>query len=129
MNDVLTGEASLEEALLTTDIAGPRMAVLPCRGPVAHPSEILSSPMAHAIVEQLKAASGNATVIFDMPPMLVADDVLAFLPFIDAMIMVVAAGQTKAHEIESCQRSLPEDKFLGIVLTKSTDGGENYYYY
>jgi len=129
VNDLIAGNVNIEEAMLTTDLAGPRMAILPCRAPISHPSEVLSSPVVQELVERLKSDSSNATVIFDMPPMMVADDVLAFLPFVDAMIMIVAAGQTKAHEIESCQRNLPEDKFLGMVLTKSDEAGGDYYYY
>jgi protein-tyrosine kinase len=34
-------------------------------------------------------------VIFDLPPMLAADDVLAFLPNVDCVILVAAASKAR----------------------------------
>jgi Mrp family chromosome partitioning ATPase len=61
-------------------------------------------------------------VLFDMPPMLTSDDVLAFLPNIDGVILVVGGGQTRAGEIEECERLMAEHtNFLGVVLNKAED--------
>jgi Mrp family chromosome partitioning ATPase len=58
-------------------------------------------------------------VIYDLPPMLVSDDTIGFLPQVDCVLLVAAAGQTKSAEIEECERFLGETtNFLGVVLNK-----------
>ncbi len=69
-------------------------------------------------------------VIFDMPPMLTSDDVLAFLPNVDGVLLIAGGGQTKAGEIEECERLMTEHtNFLGIVLNKAEDSGVTSYHY
>ncbi len=69
-------------------------------------------------------------VIFDMPPMLTSDDVLAFLPNVDGVLLVVGGGETKAGEIEECERLMAEHtNFLGVVLNKAEDNGMPPYRY
>ena len=61
-------------------------------------------------------------VVFDMPPMLTSDDVLAFLPNVDGVLLVAGGGETKASEIEECERLMAEQtNFLGVVLNKAED--------
>ena len=60
-------------------------------------------------------------VIYDLPPMLVGDDAMAFLPKVDCTLLVAAAGQTTAREIEDCERLFSgQTNFLGVLLNKST---------
>lgn len=69
-------------------------------------------------------------VLFDTPPMLAFDDVLALLPNIDCVLLVVGGGQTRAAEIEECERLMAEHtNFLGIVLNKAEDNGARTYRY
>jgi Mrp family chromosome partitioning ATPase len=69
-------------------------------------------------------------VLFDMPPMLTSDDVLAFLPNVDGVLLVVGGGETKAGEIEECERLMAEHtNFLGVVLNKAEDSGMPPYRY
>jgi Mrp family chromosome partitioning ATPase len=69
-------------------------------------------------------------VIYDMPPMLTSDDVLAFLPNVDGVLLVAAGGETKAGEIEECERLMAEHtNFLGVVLNKAEDSGMPSYRY
>jgi protein-tyrosine kinase len=69
-------------------------------------------------------------VIFDLPPMLTSDDVLAFLPNVDGVLLVAAAGETRAAEIEECERLMAEHtNFLGVVLNKAEDSGMPPYRY
>jgi Mrp family chromosome partitioning ATPase len=63
-------------------------------------------------------------VLFDLPPMLTSDDVLAFLPNVDGVLLVAGSGETKAGEIEECERLMAEHtSFLGVVLNKAEDSG------
>ena len=69
-------------------------------------------------------------VIVDLPPMRHSDDVMAFLPFVDAGFLVAAAGKTTSREIEECETEFSEQTpFMGVVLNKCMDRGEDYYQY
>jgi len=72
-------------------------------------------------------------VIYDLPPMLVGDDAIGFLPRVDCVLLIAAAGQTKAAEIEECERLIGETtKFLGVLLNKcelKISGAYQYDYY
>ncbi len=128
---VLKGQTPLEEVLFSVDVSGPKLLFLPARSPIAHPAETLTSVDMRNLITRLKAIAQQSFVIFDMPPMLFADDVIAFLPQADAVLLVIASGQTTAQEVENCKRMIPEEKFLGLVLAKSKEKSaqDDYEYY
>ncbi len=84
---------------------------------------VQSSRVATTLAASLELYRPNV-VIFDTPPMLTSDDVLAFLPNVDGVLLVAGGGQTKAGEIEECERLMAEHtNFLGVVLNKAEDSG------
>ena len=79
-----------------------------------------------AAVEEL----APATVIYDLPPMLVSDDAIGFLPQVDCVLLVAGAGTTTAEEIEECERLLDGNtNFLGVLLNKCQQATNNAYRY
>jgi protein-tyrosine kinase len=94
-----------------------------------HSAELLTSPRMRQFVEELKLHDPNGIVIYDAPPMLVTDDALAFLPLVDAVLLVAAQGETKRDELVKTISLLEESHLLGVVLNKSVDiERENVYY-
>src|SRR5262245_56077634 len=93
--DYLRGDAPLSSALVSPGI--PKFSFLPCREPVADAAEHLSS--LGAFVKELDNRYANRIVLFDLPPLLAADDALSFLPFVDAALLVVEAGRTKREAV------------------------------
>jgi non-specific protein-tyrosine kinase len=67
-------------------------------------------------------------VIFDMPPLLLSDDVLRFLPNVDGLLFVVSEGKTPRSALVHAREVLPEDKLLGVVLNRSHEREESGYY-
>jgi len=129
--DVISGEASLQEVMRNIDIAGPGLGVLASRSVVPRPSEVLSSLAMRNVVAAIKSLSPDTIAIFDVPPMLVADDVLAFMPEVDAVLLIAAPDQSTYSEMESCLLNIPEGKLIGPVITKSIEKSEmehSYYY-
>ena len=62
----------------------------------------------------------NSTiVIFDLPPLLETDDFLAFSPLADAVMLVVAEGETKQTDLHRSAEMISNLDILGIVLNKS----------
>ena len=71
----------------------------------------------------LKSQADQTIVIFDMPPVLSCDDVLAICPEIDSVLMVVAQGITDRVELEKAMDLLQDTEMLGVVLNQSKQEG------
>jgi Mrp family chromosome partitioning ATPase len=113
--DYLRGDASLSEALVSPGLA--RFTFLPCREPVSDASEYLGS--LGPFVKELKSRYANRIVLFDLPPLLVTDDALSFLPLVDGALLVVEEGRTKRDEVARSLALIGEERLLGSVINKS----------
>jgi Mrp family chromosome partitioning ATPase len=93
-------------------------------------SEILQHAVTERVLTDLKAQFQPDIVIYDLPPMLVNDDVLAFLPHVDCVLLVAAAERSRLDEIDKCEQDLAEQSnVLGVILNKCRYPGEDYGYY
>ena len=95
------------------------------KGPSPISAEVLQDPAAATAMEDLLQALVPDIVIVDLPPMKAGDDTLAFLPNVDAMLIVAAAEQSTTKEIDTCERELAEQtNILGVVLNKCRYSGQ-----
>ncbi|MBL9075320.1 CpsD/CapB family tyrosine-protein kinase [Tabrizicola sp.] len=86
---------------------------------VTSPAELLSAPRTADLIDALEARLRPDVILFDMSPMLVSDDALAFLDQVDCALMVAAAEETTVAEIEKCGKDLAmRTQVLGVVLNK-----------
>ncbi len=127
----LAGEAPAEHNLVAL---GKGLAIGTNHAPVRNSAELLASARTTeqlALLDQLYAPD---ITIYDMTPMLVSDDTIAFLPNVDCVLMVAAAGVTTTAQIDRCERELAEQtNVLGVVLNKcqfmAPDEDYSYDYY
>ena len=97
--------------------------------PVEFSAELLQSMETAKVLKQVKEKLKPDVILFDLPPMLSCDDVLAFLPNVDCAILVVAAESSTFSEADLCERSLSEHtNVLGVVLNKCRYPPEKYGY-
>lgn len=129
IDGVLRGEAVLEDIAVVPEVGARRFRVFPTSRPSRNAAAQMASSQMAEVVQKLRAQDPEGVILFDLPPVLVADDVISFLPQLDCILMVVASGQTTAAEITGAERLLGETEVLGIILNKSEDGGEASYYY
>jgi protein-tyrosine kinase len=130
VGDFLQGNAEIPDIVYAPgDMA--RIALLPNREPVDNASDLISSPRMKELVAWLRDQSDRSIVIFDMPPVLACDDVLAFAPEVDAILLVAAQGITDRADLKKTVELLADYNLLGLVLNKSTarDGSDSYSYY
>jgi len=93
-------------------------------------SELLLSPATAQGGATLKASFQPDVILFDMPPMLVSDSLMAFAPHLDCVLLVAAAENTRLDEVDKCEHDLAEQtNVLGVVLNKCRYMGEDYGYY
>lgn len=105
-----------------------RLVVLPGREAFSHSSEVLSSPGMVALVEELKNRYPSRMVVFDLPPVLSADDALAFAPYVNAALLVIQDGKTSRNDVTRAVGFLRDLPILGTVLNRSEDASAGYYY-
>ncbi len=67
------------------------------------------------LVEELKNRYPDRLTIFDMPPILAEDDVIAFLPYIDAVMLVVEEGRTSRSDLTRAVQLLGEKALMGLI--------------
>jgi hypothetical protein len=81
------------------------------------------------LLQDLRRNYQSHIIIIDLPPILSSDDVIAILPQIDCVLLVAAVGQSKASEVEECNRHLQSSHLVRVVVNKATDENSHYYYY
>jgi protein-tyrosine kinase len=99
-----------------------RLSVLPVGRAMDNSSEILGSPKMAALAEELKDRYRDRFIIYDMPPVLAQDDSIAFLPHVEAALLVVRDGVTKIDDLKTCLTRLSNANVIGTVLNNSTQG-------
>jgi capsular exopolysaccharide synthesis family protein len=105
------------------------LVLLPAGKPVRHSSELLSAPKMLALSKELKERYHNRIIVIDLPPILQTDDALAYMPNVDACILVVAEGETSPEEVTNSLKLIDDKKFLGTILNKSSAENTAGYYY
>jgi protein-tyrosine kinase len=126
LTDYLAGHAELDQIIY--DIGVKRLAVVPNASPLETSSEQLCSARMADFVNALEAQHPRRIVVFDMPPLMVSDDVLAFAPRVDSFLMVVAQGHTARRTLNNAKEVLSEVRLMGVVLNRSTERNDSPYY-
>jgi capsular exopolysaccharide synthesis family protein len=120
LSDYLTGDVPLSELLINP--AGiPRFVVLPGGRALANSAEMLNSPKMVRLVEELKSRYRSRIVLFDLPPILSCADTLAFSPYVDAALLVIEEGRSRAADIRRAAELLNGTHLIGTVLNKSRE--------
>jgi len=114
--DYLYGMAEVGDVIVNPELDG--FYVLPNHPAVQNASEMLSSKPTAELIGELRSRYPEAIIVFDLPPLLAYDDVNAFLPNVDCVLMVAAVHKTKVPDIDECERRLSASNYLGLVLNK-----------
>lgn len=124
ISDCLHGRQSLKSVLVRPNID--RLVVLPNFTMQESSSELISSPAMRQVAESL-SSDPQRIVVYDMPPLLSADDVLAFGPVTDAVLLVVAERKTARTDTMKSIELLENANLLGTILNRSDEKTAAYY--
>ena len=120
VEECLAGDRPVGDAIVR--VAGyERLALLPARGTVEHSSELLTCDRATRLVAELRARYSNRIILFDLPPVLQADDALAFSRTVQAGLMVVGEGRTQRDDLARSVELLRDLTLIGTVLNGSRE--------
>ena len=126
LSDYLLGKAELDDVVYK--LHSERLGVIPNARAFQHSSEFLNSPRMSEFLQALEREVPRRIVIFDMPPLLASDDVLAFAPQFDSLLLVVSEGKSGRAMLRGAKEVLTEMNLLGVVLNRSKERNESAYY-
>jgi polysaccharide biosynthesis transport protein len=117
--EVVSGKASLEEAIWTDPVT--KLAFLPCvvESRVAHSSDILGSAATKKLFDRLRELYDY--VVVDLSPLAPVVDVRATSNLVDSYVFVIEWGRTKIDVVEHALNVARGvyDNLLGVVLNKA----------
>ncbi len=127
--DVLENQSTLSSAVVQTAVGPTKMLVLPGSASSHNSSEWMASQTMAMLLERIKRDFRSRTVIFDLPPMLLGDDVISILPRMDAVLLVAGVGSTSIADIKECQKHLQRTPVVRVVVNKTVEAAEGHYGY
>lgn len=127
LRDYFISDKPLSEIMINPGID--RLAILPGRGQAIGSSEILSGPRMKMLMNEISSRNQSRIIIFDLPPVLATDDVIATMDCYDAVLLVVEEGKTQPEELKKTLKLLSGKNLLGSVLNKSQNPPEHKGYY
>ena len=128
---VLTGQTDLSNAIIHVRAGNYGISVLPTEGPASDSAAWIASRAMSTVLQDVKRDYRSHTIILDLPPTLVSDDVLALLPQLDCVLLVTAVGKSRISEIEESMKHLQHTEVVRLVLNKVPKLHSQYhtYYY
>lgn len=96
----------------------------------AFASELMQQPETHQRLATMEDELHPDIILFDLPPALANDDVIAFKNQFDGVLIVIDGTRTTGAEVREVMRRLGDDvPLLGVVLNKAEDAtGDEYGY-
>ena len=124
-DDLLRGEAEVGDCLFHPE-GFERLVLLPARSAMHASSEALAGRGGRELVTELRGRYPDRIVLFDLPPILEADDALAFAPLVECGLMVVAEGLTSREDLLRSMELLHKTPIVGTVLNRAADATSAY---
>lgn len=114
LTTVLLGEATLDEAIKSTEVPG--LFVLPAGPQPPNPAELLLTDRFKKLLEQLEERFDR--ILLDSPPLLAVSDPVVLSRLSDGVLLVLQSGKTRIDDALIGVRSLRgvDAPILGVVL-------------
>jgi len=126
MASVLQGTRGVAESFVRY---GDNLAIGTNSQSVRDSAELLMNGRTAEGIAAIKRAFLPDVIVYDLPPMLQSDDVMAFLPQIDCMLLVAGAEKSRLDEVDKCEKDLAEQtNVLGVVLNSCRYMSEEFGY-
>jgi protein-tyrosine kinase len=125
IDDALSGHAPLEDCLYHPQ-GFDRLVVLPARGALGNSSELLAGPRSRELIAELRGRYPERLILIDLPPVLSADDALAFAPLVECGLVVAAEGRTRRNDLVRAIELLHKIPLVGTGLNRATDAPSGY---
>jgi protein-tyrosine kinase len=127
LKDFLTGDQPLESVFRRYDKT---LALGLNTQKIQNASEILHNPETLRALDAMTEQLSPEVVLYDLPPALVNDDLIALSPAIDAVLFVADGTQTSPQQVRAFEKLLDgRIPLLGVVLNRAQDAASGRYSY
>jgi len=126
IDDCLRGSGELQDALVRPR-GYDRLVILPARERALDSSELLSTQRAEELIQEMRGRYRDRILVFDLPPVLQADDALAFARHAQAALVVVGEGRTRRDDLVHTLELLADVPIIGTVLNGAREPINAYY--
>lgn len=125
--DVLTGEMSVEEALVASDTEN--LSILHSGHPPRNPTELISRPQMTQTLEALRKEAD--VVVVDAPACSAVADALLIAPHVDCILYVIGMGQAKEDIVQDTMAALSAaaPKTMVYFVNRAPRERDRYYKY
>jgi Mrp family chromosome partitioning ATPase len=124
-DDALAGRAPVQDCFYHPE-SYERLVIMPAREKMENSSEVLAGPRCREMVRDFRTRYPERIIVFDLPPVLSADDALSFAPLIECGLVVAAEGQTRRADLVRTVELLQKTPLVGTVLNRATDALPGY---
>ena len=126
MASVLQGTRGVAESFVRY---GDNLAIGTNAQSVRNSAELLMNGRTAEGIAAIKRAFLPDIIVYDLPPMLQSDDVMAFLPQLDCVLLVAGAEKSRLDEVDKCEKDLADQtNVLGVVLNSCRYMSEDFGY-
>ena len=128
LSNVLTGAASLQEAIIPSTIV-PELFLLPAGTPPPNPAELLASTKMKDVLEELRKHYDH--IIIDSPPTLSVTDAVVMSTAADAVVLVIRSGHTTRPALRRARDILRQvnARVCGVLVNAVNLNSPDYYYH
>jgi protein-tyrosine kinase len=126
LSDVLAQRATLEDALIPTEIEG--LTILPAGADASNPAQLITSSRMKGLIQQLRKKHKKPFIIIDSTPMVATSEASALSQITDATILVILADKTRRDIVKRELSTINPEKILGVVLNRAEFETSNYYH-
>ena len=117
MRDYLDGRVPIGDQIVR---ASDTLALGLTNAPDPDAAEVLQNARTGQTLHAMRAALRPDLVLYDLPAMLSHDDVTAFLPQLDGVLLVSDGAATVSRQLVACERALDgQVPLLGVVLNRA----------
>jgi len=116
--DVLEGDSlHIGDVILHTNI--PNLRIVPAGRLHERSTELLASQSMRQVAEELAQRYADRVVIFDSPPLLLANEARVVASLVGQIVFVIAAEHTSQRAVSEALSMLDGDAMVGMVLNKT----------
>lgn len=114
LSDYLSGEIDLSSVIEHTPI--PKLSMIACGELKDNPVELIGSTKMENLIHELKHRYPDRYIIIDSSPLLATTEPNVMIKWVDAVLLVIKAGETSREEVREAIGHLKKEKIIGIVL-------------
>jgi protein-tyrosine kinase len=126
---LLENKAALSNLAVEVSVNRSKFMVLPGEVCKRGSAEWMASQAMSTLLQTIKREFRSRLVIFDMPPLLIGDDVISILPQMDAVLLIAGVGSSSIADIKECRKHLANKPVVRVVVNRVTDKTDEYYGY